>query len=63
MPDHVHPLVRDRKILAEAFDQLRQVADFYRDADRDPRPFDAEVKRLHLRLIMKQAQIEEADID
>jgi hypothetical protein len=63
MPDRLHPLVRRRKILVEAFDQVAQVLDFYHAAEWDTRALEADLRRIHLRLIQTQQEIEENDLD
>ena len=61
--DHLHPLIRARKILVEVFGQLQQLADFYESAGWDSQPLKEEVRRIHLRLIKIQMEIEKHELD
>lgn len=61
--DALHPLQRDRKILLEVFGQLQHLIDFYDNAEWDATHLLAEQQRIHLRLIRKQSQIEQHDLD
>jgi hypothetical protein len=61
--DPYHPLIRDRKILVETFDQLTQVIGFYENAGWNTDALEADLRRVHLRLIQKQQEIEKRDLD
>lgn len=61
--DPLHPLVRRRKILVEAFDQVAQVLDFYAEAHWDARGLEADLQRIHIELIKTQQEIERYDLD
>lgn len=61
--DHLHPLVRRRRILVEAFDQLAQVIEFYEQAGWDTHGLEDDQKRIHLRLVKVQWEIEQHDLD
>lgn len=61
--DALHPLQRDRKILLEVFGQLQHLIEFYDHAEWDATHLAAEQRRVHLRLIRKQSQIEQHDLD
>lgn len=61
--DAVHPLIRDRAILVDLFGQLTKIAAEYKKAGWDHRPYEAEAKRVHMRLIAVQVKIEENELD
>lgn len=61
--DPYHPLIRDRKILVETFDQLTQLIGFFEDAGWNTNALEADLRRVHLRLIQKQQEIETYDAD
>jgi hypothetical protein len=63
LADHWNPLLRDRAILVDVFQQLTLLAEMYESAGWDPAPYQAEAKRIHLRLIVVQMRIEEGDLD
>jgi hypothetical protein len=63
MPEALHPLVRRRRILVEAFDQVAQVLDFFTQAGWEARGLEEDLRRIHLRLIQTQQEIEQNDLD
>jgi hypothetical protein len=63
MPEALHPLVRRRRILVEAFDQVAQVLDFFTQAGWETRGLEEDLRRIHLRLIQTQQEIEQNDLD
>lgn len=63
LPDHVDPLVRDRAILVEMYNQIVQLRELYKKAGWDHRPYEEESKRIHSRLIAVQMKLEEKDHD
>lgn len=61
--DTVHPLIRKKRILLEAYDQVRKILLTYQANDWDTRIYEADMHRLHMRLIQVQMEIEEHDLD
>jgi len=61
--DHFDPLFCDRAVLREVLGQITSLAEFYKNAGWDPRPYEQEAKRIHMRLIAVQMKIEEKDND
>lgn len=63
MPSPNHPLVRRRRILAEAFKQVHETMELMALAGYDTTGIERDRDRIHLRLIKTQQMCEKFDVD
>lgn len=58
-----HPLIRKRKILAEAFSEVHALMELMKSKGMDTEGIERDCNRIHLRLLKTQIMCERFDLD